>query len=128
MERIIDPSGQNATVSFADALIPVTYDHGRPRIVMKHIFTDLGLDYSSALKDLKSKTWAELALHTAHADDGRKIRMQTATPGTFLIWLTRLTKVPTEMKPRLARYQRETMLALTEHANQAFTPQERKLP
>ena len=128
MDRVIDPSGQNATISFADALIPVIYDHGKPRIIMKHIFTDLGLDYSSALAHLKSNAWAEVDLHLARGADGRKFRMQTATPGTFLIWLTRLTKVPKQTEPRLRRYQAETMLALTEHADHAFASQERKLP
>lgn len=120
MTRSIDISGLNATIEFADALIPVVYQDGKPRIILRYVFNDLGLEVGSALKHLKQKPWADISLATAHAVGGQNLQMQTASASTFLIWLSGLSYVPDSAKARLRRYQDETALALSQYAEQAF--------
>lgn len=120
MTRTLDSSGMNATLEFADALIPVIYQDGKPRIILRYVFTDLDLEVGSALKNLKHKPWADISLATAHAVGGKRIQMQTASASTFLIWLSGLTYVPDSAKARLRRYQEETARALTLYAERVF--------
>lgn len=133
MIRDIDPSGLNPTITFADTRIPVVWVEDQPRIIMKYVFTDLGLEYSSALKNLKSKPWADLQLRQAHAVGGQLIRMQTATPDTFLQWLTFVVRVTNAHNPRLNQYQAHIRQILHQYATDNFSKTqnnqlERKLP
>lgn len=120
MNRIIDHTCRNSTRPFAGVDLPVVRIDGKPRIILRYVITDLGLEPGGVLKTLKGKPWADLKLATAVDGSGHHTRMQTLSAAAFLIWISRLTYVPAEARVRLNAYQAEVHQALAAHSTTAF--------
>lgn len=108
------PPTQVATVSLSTGALQTVMKDGQPWIVFRPAVEGIGLDYSTQLRKLKSRTWANRGDMTTVADDGRLRPMVTVDLPTFLMWLATVNeaKVATEVRPVLIAYQRETTSAV----------------
>ncbi|MEU0818861.1 phage antirepressor N-terminal domain-containing protein [Streptomyces mirabilis] len=78
---------------------------GAPHIVLKPAIDELGLDYSTQLAKLRSRSWATVGQSPMVADDG-KLRAMTIVPvRTFLMLLA------TVNENRVAEAHRDTLIA-----------------
>lgn len=119
--RAIDPSGKNPTINFAGVNIPVVYDNGQPRIIMRMVIEDLGLSPSGQLKDLKDlREWADLKPLKVHARGGQYRNMMTATPETFVMWLNQIKCVGPGHQDQLQKYKETLQNALRNFSLLAF--------
>lgn len=119
--RAIDPSGKNPTIYFAGVNIPVVYDTGQPRIIMRMVIEDLGLSPSGQLKDLKDlRDWADLKPLKVHARGGQYRKMTTATPETFMMWLNQIKCVSPAHQEQFDRYKSAIHNALRNFSVLAF--------
>jgi hypothetical protein len=108
------PPTQVATVSLSTGALQTVMNDGQPWIVFRPAVEGIGLDYSTQLRKLKSRTWANRGDMTTVAEDGRLRPMVTVDLPTFLMWLATVneTKVAPEVRPVLVAYQRETTSAV----------------
>lgn len=83
---------------------------GQPRIVLRHAVESIGLDYSSQLRKLRDRSWANCGAVATVATDGKTRQMVVVDEKTFLMWLATVneTKVAEEVRPTLIAYQSET--------------------
>lgn len=78
---------------------------GAPHIILKAAIEELGLDYSTQLAKLRSRSWATVGQSPMVADDG-KVRAMTVVPvRTFLMLLA------TVNENRVAEKHRDTLIA-----------------
>lgn len=83
---------------------------GQPHIVLRHAVESIGLDYSSQLRKLRDRSWANCGAVATVASDGKTRQMVVVDEKTFLMWLATVneTKVAEEVRPTLVAYQSET--------------------
>lgn len=83
---------------------------GEPHVVFRPAVEKIGLDYSTQLRKLKSRSWANRGLMTTVAEDGKIRDMVTLDTPSFLMWLATVneTRVSEDVRPTLVAYQRET--------------------
>ncbi|MGQ3384456.1 phage antirepressor N-terminal domain-containing protein [Glutamicibacter sp. TV12E] len=119
--RNIDPSGKNPTIDFAGVKIPVVYDEGRPRILMRNVIEDLGMNASGQLKNLKERReWADLKPLKAHAKGDQYRTMMTASPATLVLWLNEIRFVGPDHEDKLRQYKRTIQNSLVNFSIIAF--------
>ncbi|WP_102158729.1 phage antirepressor N-terminal domain-containing protein [Zhihengliuella halotolerans] len=110
----------NATILFNGVAIPVVYDRGVPRIILRPVCRDLGIDWPSQLSSLKTREWADLKPLRAHTSSGQYREVTTVTPLTFLRWLNTLRRVPAGRAPIFQAYQDGIAEALATYAGASF--------
>lgn len=87
---------------------------GQPHVVLKPAIEALGLDYSTQLAKLKTRSWASVGQSPMVAEDG-KVREMAAVPvRTFLMLLATLNenRVKAAIRPTLIAFQNETADAI----------------
>lgn len=79
--------------------------NGQPHVVLKPAIEDLGLDYRTQLRKLKSRSWATVGSAPTVAEDGKTREMTTVPPRTFLMLLATINE------QRVAYLNRKTLVA-----------------
>jgi hypothetical protein len=87
---------------------------GQPHIVLKPAIEDLGLDYSTQLAKLRTRSWATVGQSPMVAEDGKTRDMATAPARTFLMLLATINenRVKAAARPTLVAFQNETADAI----------------
>ena len=83
---------------------------GEPLVVFRPAVEAIGLDYSTQLRKLRDRSWANRRDIPTVAEDGKTRHMAAVDVRTFLMWLATVNenKVAEEVRPTLVAYQRET--------------------
>lgn len=118
--RVIDPSGKNPTIDYSGVRVPIAYDRRQPRIILRMVMEDLGLEPSSQFQMLKSKPWADLKPLKVHTKDDQYRAMMTVSPATFILWINQVARVAPDRKPLLEQYQTSIAQTLVRYAAHAF--------
>ncbi|WP_282790830.1 phage antirepressor N-terminal domain-containing protein [Streptomyces sp. CC224B] len=94
--------------------IHTTLVDGQPHIVLKPAVDELGLDYSTQLAKLRSRSWATVGQSPMVAEDGRTRSMTVVPVRTFLMLLATVNenRVADEVRPTLIAFQNETADAI----------------
>lgn len=87
---------------------------GQPHIVLKPAIEELGLDYSTQLAKLRTRSWATVGQSPMVAEDGKTRSMQVVPVRTFLMLLATVNenRVAEEHRPTLIAFQNETADAI----------------
>lgn len=90
---------------------------GKPFVVFRPAVDALGLDYSSQIAKLRSRSWVNRRDIPTVAADGKTRVMVAIDVPTFLMWLATIneTKVAEEARPVLVAYQRESADAINNY-------------
>lgn len=93
---------------------------GKPFVVLKPAIESLGLDYSSQLRKLQTRSWVNRRDITTVAADGRSRLMVALDVPSFLMWLATVneTKVAEHVRPILVAYQSESAGAINGYWSQ----------
>ncbi|MFH8410713.1 phage antirepressor N-terminal domain-containing protein [Streptomyces sp. NPDC018019] len=94
--------------------IHTTLIEGQPHIVLKPAVDELGLDYSTQLAKLRSRSWATVGQSPMVAEDGKTRAMQVVPVRTFLMLLATVNenRVAASARPTLVAFQNETADAI----------------
>jgi len=87
---------------------------GAPHIILKPAIDELGLDYSTQLAKLRSRSWATVGQSPTVADDGKVRSMAVVPVRTFLMLLATVNenRVSEAARPVLVAFQNETADAI----------------
>ncbi|MFB7736253.1 phage antirepressor N-terminal domain-containing protein [Streptomyces sp. NPDC056112] len=87
---------------------------GEPHVVFRPAVEAIGLDYSTQLRKLRDRSWANRRDIPTVAEDGKTRQMVAVDVRTFLMWLATVneTKVADEVRETLIAYQQETTTAV----------------
>ncbi|MER6183109.1 phage antirepressor N-terminal domain-containing protein [Streptomyces sp. NPDC001652] len=87
---------------------------GQPQIVLKPAVEELGLDYSTQLAKLRSRSWATVGQSPMVADDGKVRPMAVVPVRTFLMLLATVNenRVAEQHRGTLIAFQNETADAI----------------
>lgn len=90
---------------------------GEPHVVFRPAVEAVGLDYSTQLRKLRDRSWANRRDIPTVAEDGKTRLMATVDVRTFLMWLATVNenKVAEATRPMLVAYQRETTTAVNDY-------------
>ncbi|MET9550598.1 phage antirepressor N-terminal domain-containing protein [Streptomyces sp. NPDC006627] len=90
--------------------IHTTVVDGLPHIVLKPAVEELGLDYSTQLAKLRSRSWATVGQSPMVAEDGKTRSMAVVPVRTFLMLLATVNenRVDDAARPTLVAFQNET--------------------
>lgn len=94
--------------------IHTTLIDGQPHIVLKSAVEDLGLDYSTQLAKLKTRSWAVVGQSPTAGADGKTYEMAVVPVRTFLMLLATVNenRVKVAVRPALVAFQNETADAI----------------
>ncbi len=94
-------------------LLTVDVD-GKPHIVFRPAVESIGLDYSTQLAKLRSRSWANRRDIPTVAADGKSRLMTVVDETTFLMWLATVNeqRVAEEVRGVLVSYQKESATAI----------------
>ena len=90
---------------------------GEPHVVFRPAVEAIGLDYSTQLRKIRERSWANRRDIPTVAEDGKTRLMAAVDVRTFLMWLATVNenKVAAEVRPTLIAYQRETTTAVNSY-------------
>lgn len=90
---------------------------GEPHVVFRPAVEAIGLDYSTQLRKIRERSWANRRDIPTVAEDGKTRLMAAVDVRTFLMWLATVneSKVAAEVRPMLIAYQRETTTAVNDY-------------
>lgn len=90
---------------------------GEPYVVFRPAVESIGLDYSSQLRKLRDRSWANRRDIPTVAEDGRTRQMAAVDVRTFLMWLATVNevKVADSVRPTLVAFQNETTSAVRDY-------------
>jgi hypothetical protein len=90
---------------------------GEPLVVFRPAVESIGLDYSTQLRKLRDRSWANRRDIPTVGADGKNRSMAAVDVRTFLMWLATVNenKVADEVRPVLVAYQRETTDAVRDY-------------
>jgi hypothetical protein len=93
---------------------------GEPHVVFRPAVEAIGLDYSTQLRKLRDRSWANRRDIPTVAEDGKTRLMAAIDVRTFLMWLATVNenKVADEVKETLVAYQKETTTAVNDYWTQ----------
>lgn len=88
--------------------------NGKPHVILRPAIDRLGLDYSTQIAKLKSRSWATVGQSPTVAEDGRIREMVTVDVRTFLMLLATIDerRVREDVRPLLIAYQAEVADAI----------------
>ncbi len=94
--------------------ILTTQIDGLPHIVLKPAIDELGLDFSTQLTKLKSRSWAVVGQSPMTGADGKTYEMAVTPVRTFLMLLATVNenRVKAAVRPTLIAFQNETADAI----------------
>jgi hypothetical protein len=95
--------------------IHTTLVDGQPHIVLKSAVEDLGLDYSTQLAKLKTRSWASVGQSPMQMPGDDQVRSVTVVPvRTFVMLLATVNenRVKAAVRPTLVAFQNETADAI----------------
>jgi hypothetical protein len=101
--------------------IHTTLIDGLPHIVLKSAVEDLGLDYSTQLAKLKTRSWASVGQSPMQMPGDDQVRSVTVVPvRTFLMLLATVNenRVKAAVRPTLVAFQNETADAIESYWTQ----------
>jgi P22_AR N-terminal domain len=107
-----------------DAPLQAVQIDARPFVALRPICDSLGVDYSSQLKKLRSRSWATVVLNTMVAADGLSREMALIDRRTMTMWLATLdeNRVGEHACELVVAYQREAADALDAYFNAPARP------
>lgn len=93
---------------------------GEPHVVFRPAVEAIGLDYSTQLRKLRDRSWANRRDIPTVAEDGKTRLMAAVDVRTFLMWLATVNenKVSPEVRDVLVAFQRETTTAVNSYWTQ----------
>jgi hypothetical protein len=93
---------------------------GEPLVVFRPAVEAIGLDYSTQLRKLRDRSWANRRDIPTVAEDGKTRQMAAVDVQTFLMWLATVNenKVADEVRETLVAYQQETTTAVNAYWTQ----------
>lgn len=93
---------------------------GEPHVVFRPAVEAIGLDYSTQLRKIRERSWANRRDIPTVAEDGKTRLMAAVDVRTFLMWLATVneSKVAAEVRPTLVAYQRETTTVVSDYWTQ----------
>lgn len=94
--------------------IHTTLIDGLPHIVLKPAIDELGMDYSTQLTKLKTRSWATVGQSPMVAEDGKVREMAVVPVRTFLMLLAGVNenRVKVAIRPTLVAFQNESADAI----------------
>ncbi|WP_309049026.1 phage antirepressor N-terminal domain-containing protein [Streptomyces sp.] len=104
--------------------IHTTLIDDEPRVLLKPAIESLGLDYSTQLAKLKTRSWASVGQSPMQLPGDTQTRLHsTATVRTFLMLLATINenRVKVEARPTLVAFQNETADAIEAYWTQGGT-------
>ena len=104
-------------VPVASSTVPCVEVDGELRVVIKPAVESLGLDYSAAMKRLKTRSWASMAVTTIVAPDGKSRRVTTGSIDTWIMFLATIdeSRVAEHLRPLVVEFQKESGRALRDY-------------
>lgn len=111
MSNIIPPdSAEVVKLDLSAGSIHTVLVDDKPHIVLRHAAEAIGLDYSTQLRKLRDRSWANCGAVATVAADGKTRQMVVVDEKTFLMWLATVNeaKVADEVRPTLIAFQSET--------------------
>lgn len=119
--RLVQIQVPSTTTTFAAAEID-----GVPMVALKPMCDAVGIDYSTQLRKLKTRSWATVGQRPTVAEDGKVRHMVMIDRRTMTMWLATLdeNRVSAEARPTVVAFQAEAADALDAyfHAGQAINP------
>ena len=111
---MIPESGEVVKLDLSAGTIHTVVVDGQPHVVLKPAIDDLGLDFSTQLAKLRSRSWATVGQRPMVAEDGKTREMTTVPPRTFLMLLATINenRVKAEHRKTLVAFQNETADAI----------------
>ncbi|WP_060880213.1 phage antirepressor N-terminal domain-containing protein [Streptomyces scabiei] len=109
------PTAQVATIDLSAGSVETVMVDGLPRIVLKPAVEALGLDYSTQLAKLKTRSWASVGQSPMQMPGDDQVRSVTVVPvRTFLMLLATVNenRVKAAVRPTLVAFQNETADAI----------------
>lgn len=132
MSTVPNQSAEVVKLDLSAGSIHTVMLDGKPGVILKPAVDELGLDFRTQLRKLKTRSWATVGALPTVAEDG-KIREMTAVPvRTFLMLLASINehRVREELRPILVAFQNETADAIEAYwtrggaINPAATPEQ----
>ncbi len=107
-------STEIARIELSAGSIETVMVDGEPHVVFRPAVEAIGLDYSTQLRKLRERSWANRRDIPTVAEDGKTRQMAAVDVRTFLMWLATVNenKVAESARPTLVAYQRETTAAV----------------
>lgn len=111
------------TIPFRDGEVLAVEVDGKPRVILRPALERLGVDYSTQLAKLRSRSWASVGLCPTQ-DQYRD--MVTVDVRTFLMLLATIDerRVSLEIRPLLIAYQNEVADVIERHFTKRNTGEE----
>jgi hypothetical protein len=109
--------GQVAKIDLSAGSIDTVMVDGEPHVVFRPAVEAIGLDYSTQLRKLRERSWANRRDIPTVAEDGKTRQMAAVDVRTFLMWLATVNenKVAEPARETLVAYQRETTTAVNDY-------------
>ncbi|MEI5032475.1 phage antirepressor N-terminal domain-containing protein [Streptomyces sp. S1A(2023)] len=106
-----------ARIDLSTGSIETVLVGGNPLVVFRPAVEAIGLDYSTQLRKLRDRSWANRRDIPTVAEDGKTRLMAAVDVRTFLMWLATVNenKVAEAVRPTLVAYQRETTTAVNDY-------------
>lgn len=114
---IADQPGEVVKLDLSAGSVHTVMSDGEPMVVFRPAVEAIGLDYSTQLRKLRDRSWANRRDIPTVAEDGKTRQMAAVDVRTFLMWLATVNenKVSAEARPTLVAYQRETTAAVNDY-------------
>lgn len=102
------------TLDLSAGSIHTTLVDGQPHIVLKPAIEDLGLDYRTQLRKLKTRSWAVVGTAPTTGADGKTYEMAVVPARTFIMLLATVNeaRIAEQHRPALIAFQDETADAI----------------
>lgn len=106
--------GEVVKVDLSAGSVQTVMVEGQPHIVLKPAIDELGLDFATQLKKLKTRSWATVGQSPMVADDGKTRDMAVVPVRTFLMLLATVNenRVAEQHRQTLVAFQNETADAI----------------
>lgn len=117
MSTVPSQSGEVVKLDLSAGSIHTVQIDGEPMVVFRPAVEGIGLDYSTQLRKLRDRSWANRRDIPTVAEDGKTRQMAAVDVRTFLMWLATVNehKVSPEVRSVLVAYQRETTDAVRDY-------------
>jgi hypothetical protein len=116
-QRVPTASAHVTTIDLSAGTVHTVLVDDEPHVVFRPAVESIGLDYSTQLRKLRERSWANRRDIPTVAEDGKTRTMVTVDVRTFLMWLATVNenKVAAEIRPTLIAYQTETTRAVGDY-------------
>lgn len=114
MSTVPNQSGEVVQLDLSAGSIHTVLVDGKPSVILKTAIEQLGMDYSTQLSKLRSRSWATVGQHPMVAEDGKTRDMAVVPVRTFLMLLATINenRVAVGNRKTLVAFQQETADAI----------------